>query len=176
MLVALLVAGSGWLVYIEEPEAHLHPRAIRALPGLFLDAIRRGAQVVVETHSELLLLSTQALVAEGAFANYTVRLNWLWRDGEGVSRCRGEDLDERGAFGDLPIDLDKVSLHILEHYLNAAIGEPRVALVVDTSVARAAGETTEHARACRDVLNALEEQGFALALSPALAHEVAWAQ
>lgn len=121
MLVALLVAGSGWLVYIEEPEAHLHPRAIRALPRLFLDAIRRGAQVVVETHSELLLLSTQAWVAEGAFANYTVRLNWLWRDDEGVSRCRGEDLDERGAFGDLPIDLDKVSLQILERYLNATI-------------------------------------------------------
>lgn len=50
-------------------------------------------------------------------------------------------------------------------------GKAWIALVVDTSVARAAGERTEHARACRDVLNTLEEQGFALAFSPALARE-----
>ncbi|MDW8396875.1 MAG: AAA family ATPase [Anaerolineae bacterium] len=119
VVVALLIANSGWLVYIEEPEIHLHPRAIRALPGLILRAVRRGAQVVIETHSELLLLSIQTLVAEQQFGDYTVRLHWLSRDAEGVSRCVSADLDKQGRFGDLPIDLDEVSLQTLERYLNA---------------------------------------------------------
>ncbi len=53
VIVALLVAQPGQLVYIEQPEIHLHPRAQIALSEIFADAANRGVRVVVETHSEL---------------------------------------------------------------------------------------------------------------------------
>ena len=65
VLVALLVAEPGQLVYIEEPEIHLHPRAQSAMAQILADAAKRGVRVVIETHSQLLLLGIQTLVAEG---------------------------------------------------------------------------------------------------------------
>src|SRR5262249_33496584 len=56
VLVALLVARPGQLVYIEQPEIHLHPRAQTALAEVIADAAKRGVRVVIETHSDILLL------------------------------------------------------------------------------------------------------------------------
>src|SRR5579859_2811805 len=56
ILVALRVAKPGQLVYIEQPELHLHPRAQTIMAQILADAANRGVQVVVETHSELLIL------------------------------------------------------------------------------------------------------------------------
>ena len=64
-VVALLTAVPGQLVYLEHPERDLHPRAQVALAQLLADAANRGVRVVVETHSPLLLLGVQTLVAEG---------------------------------------------------------------------------------------------------------------
>ncbi|MCH8960196.1 MAG: AAA family ATPase, partial [Bacteroidetes bacterium] len=63
VLVALLAAETGQLVYIEQPELHLHPRAQTALAEILADAAKRGVRVVVETHSPLLLTAIQTLVA-----------------------------------------------------------------------------------------------------------------
>ena len=65
VLVALIVAEPGRLVYLEQPELHLHPRAQVALAQVLADAAKRGVRVVAETHSSLLLLAVQTLVAEG---------------------------------------------------------------------------------------------------------------
>lgn len=56
VLVALLAVEPGQLVYLEQPEIHLHPRAQVALAQVLADAANRGVRVVVETHSELFLL------------------------------------------------------------------------------------------------------------------------
>ena len=65
VLVALIVAEPGRLVYLEQPELHLHPRAQVALAQVLAAAAKRGVRVVAETHSSLLLLAVQTLVAEG---------------------------------------------------------------------------------------------------------------
>ena len=65
VIVALLAAEPGQLVYIEQPEIHLHPRAQMAMAKILADAANRGVRVVAETHSSLLLLGIQSLVAEG---------------------------------------------------------------------------------------------------------------
>src|SRR5262249_34998917 len=65
VVVALQAARPGQLVYIEQPEIHLHPRAQVAMGRLLVNAANRGVRVVAETHSSLLLLAVQALVAEG---------------------------------------------------------------------------------------------------------------
>ncbi|MEG5046370.1 AAA family ATPase [Microcoleus sp. B4-C1] len=120
VLVALLVAEPGQLVYLEQPEIHLHPRAQVALAQILVDSANRGVRVVLETHSELLLLAVQSLVAEGKILPDLVKLHWFKRRDDGVTEVSSADLDETGAFGDWPEDLGDVSLHLENRYLDAA--------------------------------------------------------
>jgi len=120
VLVALLVAEPGQLVYLEQPEIHLHPRAQVALAQILVDSANRGVRVVLETHSELLLLAVQSLVAEGKILPDLVKLHWFKRRDDGVTEVTSADLDETGAFGEWPEDLGEVSLHLENRYLDAA--------------------------------------------------------
>ncbi len=120
VLVALLVAEPGQLVYIEEPEIHLHPRAQTALAQILADAAIRGVRVVIETHSQLLLLGIQTLVAEGKLAPDLVKLHWFTRNDNGTTEINSADLNETGAFGDWPEDFAETSLKAESRYLDAA--------------------------------------------------------
>jgi predicted ATPase len=120
VLVALLTARRGQLVYIEEPEMHLHPRAQVSLAQILADAANRGVRVVIETHSSLLLLGVQALVAEGALPPELVALHWFSLTNDGATEVRSADLDEAGAFGDWPEDFAEVTLDTQARYLDAA--------------------------------------------------------
>jgi hypothetical protein len=121
LLVALLVARSGQLVYVEQPEIHLHPFAQRRLAGVLAAAARRGVRVVVETHSALLLREIQTLVAKGRLASSIVKLHWFRRNpADGVTELSSADLDENGAFGeDWPEDFDAMHLAAEKGYLDA---------------------------------------------------------
>ena len=79
VLVALIVAEPGQLVYLEQPEMHLHPRAQVALARVLADAAKRGVRVVAETHSSLLLLAVQTLIAEEDLSPELVKLHWFTR-------------------------------------------------------------------------------------------------
>jgi hypothetical protein len=120
LLVALHVAEPGQLVYVEEPESHLHPRAQFALAQVLAGAAKRGVRVVVETHSSILLLGIQTLVAEGGLEPDKVKLHWFRREKDGRTLVRSADLDEAGAFGDWPEDFDDVQLQSQAQYLDAA--------------------------------------------------------
>ncbi|MFM9960430.1 MAG: AAA family ATPase [Planctomycetaceae bacterium] len=120
VVVALLEARPGQLVFIEQPEIHLHPKAQVAMAGLLADAARRGVELVVETHSSLLLLAVQTLVAEGNLDPALVKLHWFTRDEKsGATKITSADLDEAGRFGDWPEDFDDVSLSAQSQYLDA---------------------------------------------------------
>ena len=119
-LVALLTANPGQPVYLEHPERDLHPRAQVALASLLADAAKRGVRVVVETHSSLLLLGVQTLVAEGTLPPDHVALHWFERGDDGATTVTSADLDEAGAFGDWPEDFADVSLKSQSRYLDAA--------------------------------------------------------
>ena len=120
VLVALIVAQPGQLVYLEQPELHLHPRAQVALAQVLAAAARRGVRVVVETHSSLLLLAVQTLVAEGDLSPELVKLHWFTRGENGATKIDTADLDEAGAYGDWPEDFDDVDLKAQSHYIKAA--------------------------------------------------------
>jgi hypothetical protein len=121
VVVALQAARSGQLVYIEQPEIHLHPRAQVAMARLLVNAANRGISVVAETHSSLILLAVQTLVAEGVIEPGLVGLNWFLRDEkDGTTRIKTAELDEAGRFGDWPEDFDEVALEAENRYLSAA--------------------------------------------------------
>jgi predicted ATPase len=119
VLVALVVAEPGQVVYLEQPEIHLHPRAQRRLAHVLADAANRGVVVVAETHSSLLLREVQTLVATGKLATDKVKLHWFQRQEDGRTVVTPADLDENGAFGDWPEDFDEVELDAERAYLDA---------------------------------------------------------
>jgi predicted ATPase len=121
VVVALRAARLGQLVYIEQPEIHLHPRAQVAMARLLVNAANRGVRVVAETHSSLILLAVQTLVAEGVIDPGLVGLNWFLRnEKDGTTRIKTAELDEAGRFGDWPEDFDEVALEAENRYLSAA--------------------------------------------------------
>mgnify|MGYP001765877704 CR=1 FL=1 len=121
VIVALLAAEPGQLVYVEQPEIHLHPRAQTAMAQILADAANRGVKVVVETHSSLLLLGIQSLVAEGKLSSERVKLHWFKRRPEdGVTEVVSADLDKSGAFGDWPEDFSSAEMDADIRYIHAA--------------------------------------------------------
>lgn len=120
VLVALLVAGEGQTVYVEQPEIHLHPFAQMKLADIMLSAAKRGIRVIVETHSALLLLAIQAAAAEQSGDHRLVKLHWFQRDPKGETQVTSADLDESGAFGEWPMDFIDVSLDLQDRFLSAA--------------------------------------------------------
>ncbi len=119
VLVALIVAEPGQVVYLEQPEMHLHPRAQRRLAHVLADAANRGVIVVAETHGSLLLREVQTLVATGRLPTDKVKLHWFQRQEEGRTVVTSADLDENGAYGDWPEDFDEVELNADQAYLDA---------------------------------------------------------
>ncbi|HEV3468829.1 MAG TPA: DUF3696 domain-containing protein [Pyrinomonadaceae bacterium] len=118
VVVALREAKPGQLVYLEQPEIHLHPRAQTAMAKVLADAARRGVHVVAETHSALLILGIQTLVAEGKLDPALVKLHWFERR-DGVTKIKSADLDEAGSFGDWPEDFADIALEAQSRYLDA---------------------------------------------------------
>lgn len=120
VLVALLAAEPGQLVYLEQPEIHLHPRAQVALAQVLADAANRGVRVVAETHSDLFLLGVQTLVAAGKLAPEKVKLHWFSRGDDGATTISSRDLDETGSYGDWPEDFGETTLTAQSHFMDAA--------------------------------------------------------
>ena len=120
VLVALIAAEPRQLVYLEQPELHLHPNAQVKLAQVLADAAKRGVRVVAETHSSLLLLGIQTLVAEGKLSPDLVKLHWFSRNKEGITEVDSVDLDEAGTYGEWPVDFNDVSLNVQSRYIKAS--------------------------------------------------------
>ena len=117
VLVALLVAEPEQLVYLEQPEIHLHPRAQRALADILVEAANRGVKVVVETHSSMLLLAVQTLIAKQKIDHNNVAMHWFQRNKTGMTEAKTAELDDSGRFGEWPVDFGAVELEAEEEYI-----------------------------------------------------------
>jgi predicted ATPase len=84
ILVATLSAKPGDLLIVENPEAHLHPRAQSHLAQLLAVAAGGGVQVIVETHSDHVLNGIRIAVAHKSLPQHAVRCNFFERDADSV--------------------------------------------------------------------------------------------
>jgi ABC-type ATPase involved in cell division len=117
VLVALVAAARGQVVFVEQPELHLHPKAQVALADIIVQAADRGVRVVIETHSSLLLLALQAAIAEGRIAPERVSLNWFTRDATGQTSVNEAQIAEDGSYGDWPEDFGSIELGLQDRYM-----------------------------------------------------------
>lgn len=66
------------LIIIEQPELHLHPAAHGDLGELMIkSAIENEKNIIIETHSENLLLRARRLIADGTLKNTDVAIYWV---------------------------------------------------------------------------------------------------
>lgn len=119
IIVALISAGKDQLVYIEQPELHLHPKAQLYLAKIFSEAVNRGVVIVVETHSSIFIRGIQTSVAAGSLDFNKVSLCWFSQESNGQTICNESSLDRFGAFGDWPEDFDDTYFGGDKGYLDA---------------------------------------------------------
>ena len=119
VIVALIAAKPGQLVYLEQPEIHLHPLAQRKLAVVLRDAVARGVVAVIETHSILLLREIQTLIAKGELSKDDVAMHWLQRGDGGETTVTSAKIDENGSFGSWPVDFDEIDMASEDAYLDA---------------------------------------------------------
>lgn len=75
VLVLLAYVPEGSVVLLEQPEIHLHPAVQTGLADIFIEVAKvRNIQVIVESHSEHLLLRLQRRIAEEGLPNNRVTL------------------------------------------------------------------------------------------------------
>lgn len=97
--------GQGPLLCIEQPEMHLHADAERSLATLLSRVAQSPSkpQLVLETHSEILLSALLLEVAEGRLAPEDLALHWVSRESAASeSRVEQITLDAKGNPRGLP--------------------------------------------------------------------------
>ena len=120
VLVALHVAKPGQLVFVEQPEMHLHPKAQLLLAKVLTQAAKRGVRVVAETHSSLLLLGVQTEIAEQRIDRNLVRFHWFSLSPDGKTEVHSASPNEFGAVGDWPQDFGTTELEAQKKYLDVS--------------------------------------------------------
>jgi predicted ATPase len=102
IVVALLTAPPGGLIILENPEAHLHPRAQVQIARLAARVVAAGRQVIIETHSDHILNAIRVAVARKTLASDNVALHWFEPDADGVITPRRITVDPKGRLSERP--------------------------------------------------------------------------
>ena len=122
IIVALLGAKRGDLVILENPEAHLHPRAQSRLGRLCATAASAGIQVLIETHSEHVLNGSRLAVHDGLLSPEDVSVLFFTRTAEsGEHAVQVIGMNRRGQLDDWPAGFFDES----ESVLDALLAPPR---------------------------------------------------
>lgn len=99
ILVALAKAKveNNHIVCLEQPELHLHTKAQVVLSNMLVETAKvSGNTLLIETHSEVLMMSVQLAIAEGRINASDVRIYWVEGREDGTSDVVPIDLDEKG--------------------------------------------------------------------------------
>ncbi|MGQ3001319.1 MAG: DUF3696 domain-containing protein [Hydrogenophaga sp.] len=95
LIIQAVAAPEDSLTLAEQPEIHLNPKIQCVLADLFVRMATTGHRVVVETHSEHLIVRLRRLVAEGKIDSSDVSLYFVEKN-KGVSTIRKIEIEADG--------------------------------------------------------------------------------
>ncbi|XSG73940.1 DUF3696 domain-containing protein [Herpetosiphon llansteffanensis] len=104
VLVLCASAKPGSTIILEQPEIHLHPAVQSNLADILIETIKRGVQIVLESHSEHLLHRLQRRIAEEVLSNTDTALYFCDMDDAGTSHAVPLDVDKYGNIRNWPKD------------------------------------------------------------------------
>ena len=118
IVVGALMAKSGSLMFVENPEAHLHPKGQSAIGRFLALAANSGVQMVVETHSDHLLNGVRLAVKHGDVPATDVSIQFFARgEGETTPEILTLIVDTEGRIGDWPRGFfDQLEQDLVELY------------------------------------------------------------
>jgi predicted ATPase len=116
-----IVAEKNQIVYVEQPETHLHPYANIGLVKAIMNAASRGVKVVVETHSATFLLALQTMIASGThpLPHDLITLYWFKQDENGETQVNTGEMQKNGTFGDWAVDFSDVTMKLQLDFMKA---------------------------------------------------------
>lgn len=92
------------ILILEQPEAHLHPKVQADLADVFIDVVKeRNVQIILESHSEHLLVRLQRRIAEEQIGADLTALYFCQIE-DGTSRIERLDVDQYGNIKNWPQD------------------------------------------------------------------------
>lgn len=108
VILACLYVPDGSVIFIENPEAGLHPRAQAELAKFLYFVANSGKQIFVETHSDHILNALRVSVTKKEMEPHNIAINYLVKDKKKCdSKCNPVRIRENG---DLHGENDSMSL------------------------------------------------------------------
>jgi predicted ATPase len=109
------------LLILEQPELHLHPFAHTGIAELIVAAMNTKHSILVETHSDTLLLRIRRAIAEQRIPHTLVRFYYVERNKDGSSISQAIELNDRGTPSWWPKGIfseDQEEYHAIRRALN----------------------------------------------------------
>ncbi len=104
VLILCYYADEGSILVLEQPEAHLHPKAQSELADVLIDVVKnRNIQIILESHSEHLLLRLMRRIAEEKISMNDTAL-YFCHINNGTSEIERLNMDEYGNIRNWPQD------------------------------------------------------------------------
>lgn len=105
IIVALMTAPKNSLVVIENPEAHIHPKAQTRMGELLSIAAENGVQIIIETHSDHLLNGVRIAVKSQQIDENNVEVHFVYADKEfpWLHHTKHMQIHDDGSMEDWPV-------------------------------------------------------------------------
>jgi predicted ATPase len=105
IVVALMTAPKDSLIVIENPEAHIHPKAQTKMGELLSVAAENGVQIIIETHSDHLLNGIRIAVKKQQIDENNVEVHFVYADQENplFHRTKHMQIHDDGSMESWPV-------------------------------------------------------------------------
>lgn len=110
IIISALIAKPNDILIVENPEAHLHPKAQSRLAKFLANVASTGVQLFIESHSEHILNALRVVVKKAELAPEDIRIHYFSTDG-----IHTPIIDEDGRIDEWPDGFfDEWNLNLME--------------------------------------------------------------